>query len=88
LAKEEGRKREGYYGYDSRGERTGPARHAPSERHNALSESEISKTNRSLARVVLLPRPCSQLNCRTRVFSTTGDFFCRTANFSALLRST
>jgi pimeloyl-ACP methyl ester carboxylesterase len=31
--------------------------------------------------------PLYQLNCRLRVFITTGDFFCRAANFSALSRS-
>lgn len=31
--------------------------------------------------------PPFQLNCRMPVFNTTGDFFCRAANFSALSRS-
>ena len=31
--------------------------------------------------------PLFQLNLRTRVFFTTGDFFCRAANFAAFSRS-
>jgi hypothetical protein len=51
------------------------------------TKSGGKRTDPFLARAVREVRPRSQLNCRIRVFNTTGDFFCRAANFSALSRS-